>query len=112
MRMGCEVVALVEIVDESGMGGLPAQHLPGQGAAGWAVDREVAGEPGEVLGRVLGRDGDHGEVEMPAYDLGDGADRYAFVGDRVQGGSRCGPLQREAVQVRGVKAVYGGPAVG
>ena len=44
-----EVVALVEVVDEPGMGGLPSQQLVGQRARGGAVGRHEMGQPGEVL---------------------------------------------------------------
>ena len=74
--------------------------------------REEAGQPGEVLACVLGGDGDHREVEMPADHLGDVADRHALVGDRVQRRSRRGLLQRQAEEARGIEPVHGGPAVG
>jgi hypothetical protein len=44
-----EVVALVEIVDEPGMGRLPSQELAGQRARGRAVDRDERPQPTEVL---------------------------------------------------------------
>ena len=53
-----------------------------------------------------------GTSRMPADHLGDGADRHALVGDRVQRRSRRRRLQREAEQARGIEPVHGGPAVG
>ena len=56
--------------------------------------------------------GGHRDAEVPADHLGDGADRHAFVGDRVQRRPRRGLLHGQAEQVRGVEPVHGGPAVG
>ena len=107
-----EVVALVEIVDEPGMRGPPPHELAGQRARGGDVGGEEVREPAEVLACVLGRDGDHREVEVATDHLGDLADRHAFVGDPVQNRSGRGRLQRQAEEPRGIEPVHGGPAVG
>ena len=66
----------------------------------------------EVLACVLGRDGDHRELEVATDHLGDLADRHAFVGDPMQNRSGRGRLQRQAEELRGIEPVHGGPAVG
>src|SRR5712691_7180738 len=68
-----EVVALVEVVDEPGLGRLPSQQLAGQRARGRAIGPDEGSQPGEVRSCVPGSDGDHGEVEMPSDHFGDGA---------------------------------------
>lgn len=77
-------MALVEILDEPRVGGLPSQQPTRQRAGGWAVGREEPGEPAEVLSRVIRRDGGYGEIEMASDHLGHLADRDAILGDRVQ----------------------------
>ena len=79
-----EIVPLVEIGDEPGLGRLPAEQLAGQRARGWGVNREEAAKPAKVLACVLWSDGDDWELEMPSDHLGDVADRYALLGHRVQ----------------------------
>ncbi len=50
-----EVVPCFEILDQPGLGRLPAQQFAGQRAGRRAVEPEEAGQPGEVRGGVLGR---------------------------------------------------------
>src|ERR1019366_6583004 len=88
---GVEVVALVEIVDQPEMGRLPRQQLAGQCARRRAVEPEEPGQPREMLARVLGGDGDHGDVEGPSDHLGDAADRDPLTLARPQ---RKGPRGR------------------
>src|SRR5262245_17009528 len=102
-----EVVALVEIGDETRLGRLPPKQLASQRARCRRVDRQERPEPAEVRASVLWRDGDDGEIEVPADHLGDGADRHPLVGDGVQRRSRRRGFQRQAEQVRGIKAVDG-----
>src|SRR6266567_6079259 len=107
-----EVVAVIEVLDEPGMGRLPAEQLAGQRARDRVVGREEAGQEAEVPARLAGRDGDHREVEVPPDHLGDGADRHTLVRDRVQPRSRRCLLQSQAEQVCRVEPVHGGPAAG
>lgn len=44
----------VEVGDEAWLDWPPAEQLAGQRAGGWAVGREKAGKPGEVLACLLG----------------------------------------------------------
>src|ERR1035437_8178679 len=90
----------------------PRQQLAGQRARRRAVEPEEPGQPCEMLACVLGGDGDHGDVEVPSDHLGDVADRDALVGDRVQGRSRGGRLDRETEQAGGIQSVHGGSAGG
>ena len=106
-----KVMPFVEVGDEPGLGWLPAEQLAGQRAGGRRVEPEEAAEPGEVLGRVLGGDGDDRELEMPSDDLGDVADRHALLGDRVQRRSRRGLFEPETEEARRIEPVHGGPAV-
>lgn len=70
------------------------------------------GEPPEVIGRVLGGDTDHRQVEMPADHLGDPAERNAFVVHGMQPSAGRVLLQRQAVEPSDVQRVAGGPSVG
>ena len=81
---GLEVVALIEVFDQPGPGGLPSQQFACDCAGCRAVEREEACEPGEVRPGLLWGDGDHRDVEVPADHLGDVTDRHAFVGDGMQ----------------------------
>jgi len=65
-----EIVALVEIVDEPGLGGLPPQQPAGQCAGRRAVDPDEGRQKPEVLASIRGGDGSHREVEMPCDHLG------------------------------------------
>jgi hypothetical protein len=44
-----EVVALVEVLDQSGLCRLPVEQFTGEPARGRRVDRQELGEPGEVV---------------------------------------------------------------
>src|SRR6266849_4607805 len=94
-----EVVALLEVLNEPGMCRLPAQQLAGQRARDRVVGREEAGQEAELLARLVGRDGDHRDVEVSPDHVGDGADRHTLVRDRVQPRSRRCLLQSQAEQV-------------
>ena len=59
-----EVVALVEVVDEPGLGRVPSKQLAGQRARGRAVGREEAGQRQVVVTIEYGS-----ERERVAYDL-------------------------------------------
>ncbi|MFG1822052.1 hypothetical protein ACGFIJ_06170 [Microbispora bryophytorum] len=63
-------------------------------------------------GRLLLAEGDHRHAEAAADDLGEGPQRYALLGGRVQDGTGLGRLQGLAVEPGGVEAVHGRPAVG
>src|SRR5438270_13424235 len=61
-----EVVALFEILDEPGPGGLPAQSFPSRGARCRGVDRPEDAHPSEVLAGVFGSERYHADVQMPS----------------------------------------------
>jgi hypothetical protein len=62
--LGLEVVARLEVGDEAGLHGLPAEALAGQRARGRDVGREEAPDPPEVLGRLLRSDRGRGNAEV------------------------------------------------
>ena len=83
-----------------GCDGLPTQQLRVRALEAGLSAREKAGQPGEVRGCVVGRDGNDWNVEVPTDHLRDGVDRHAFVSDRVQGRARGRVPAREAEQTR------------
>ena len=107
-----EVVACVEVRDEPGLDGVPAEPLLGDRAASRDVHRREQREPAEMAVRLLAGDGDHRQVQMPPDDRGDVAERHALVADRVQARACGRGLQRQPEQARSIEPVYGGPAVG
>ena len=67
-----EVVALVEVGQEVGAGGVPGQEGAGQCAGGGHVGSEEAAQPAEVLLCVVGRDGGGRQAQAsPATAQGD-----------------------------------------
>src|SRR5277367_6049543 len=76
-----EVVTLLDVLDEAGVGGLPAQQLLGDGAGGGHVGAEQAHEDAVVF---RGGQGPDGQVQVAADGLSDLADGYAFVADGVE----------------------------
>src|SRR5215469_2260913 len=62
--------------------------------------------------RLLAGKADHRYVQMLADDLGDLAERNAFVTDRIQPRARGRRLQRQPEQMSGVESVHRGPPVG
>src|SRR5580700_5373002 len=111
-RRSGEVVAFLEVGDQTRAGRLPAEQLAGDLRRGGAVEPPEAAEPADVLPGLLGGDGYRGNAEMRGEDPGDLADRHALVANRVQRRPGGGGLQREAEQARGVVAVDRWPAVG
>ena len=81
-----------------------------------ARGRDVHGreqrEPAEVGVGFLAGDGGHRQVQVPADDRGDVAERHALVADRVQARACGRGLQGQPEQARGIEPVHGGPAVG
>jgi AcrR family transcriptional regulator len=107
-----EVVALVEVRDEPGLDGVPAEPLLGDRAAGRDVHGREQREPAEVGVGLLAGDGGHRQIQVPADDRGDVPERHALVADRVQARARGRGLQGQPEQARGIEPVHGGPAVG
>ena len=105
-------MAFVEVRDEPGLDGVPAEPLLGQRARGRDVDGREPREPAEVAVRLLAGDRGHRQVQVLADDLGDVAERHALVADRVQPGARGRGLQGQPEQARGIEPVHRGPAVG
>ena len=98
VRLRGEVVAFVEVREQSGVLGLPSESLAGQGAGGGAVEQGEGGHPGEVGLRLLGGDGGDREVQVLADDGGDVAERDGLVGDCVQ--PRAGGVSSSASRNR------------
>lgn len=107
-----EVVALLEVGDQSRTGGLPSEQVVGDLCRGGAVDSPEAAEEAEVVACLLGGDGDGGDVEMLGEDLGDLEDRHALVAHGVKHRPGGRGLDREAEQARRIIAVDRRPAVG
>ena len=76
-----EVVALFDVLDEAGVGGLPAQEFLGDGARGGHVGAQQGHQHALVF---PGGQGPGGQVQVPADGLGDLADGHAFVTDGVE----------------------------
>ena len=107
-----EVMALVQVRDERGLHGMPSQLLLGQGAGGRAVQRDDGAEEAEVVVGLLTRDGGDWQPQVLSDDLGDVPKRHALFTDPVQSRAGRGGFQGQPEQMRGVKAVHGGPSVG
>ena len=65
----------------------------------------------EERGGLLGGLADGGDVEVPADDLRDVADRHALVGHPVIPGSRGALLERQPEEAGRIELVHRGPAV-
>ena len=76
-----EVVAPFDVLDEAGVGGLPAHEFLRDGARGGHVGAEQAHQQTPVL-RCRQRPGR--QVQVPADYLGNLADGHAFVTDGVE----------------------------
>jgi hypothetical protein len=70
----------------------------------------LAGEPAEMLARVIGGNRCHWNVQMPADRFGDGADLHALVADRMPHRARRSILHRQAEEARGIEPVYRNPS--
>jgi len=79
-----EVVAFVEVGDESGVSWRPAQQFSGHCVRCRGVGAEKGAQPVEVVEGLVGRDGHHGYAESAADRLGDHPGRHAFLGGGVQ----------------------------
>ena len=74
-------MALFYVLDEAGVGGLPAQELLRDGARSGHVPAE---QGHEHAAEFLGGQGPGGQVQVPTDGLGDLADGHAFVTDGVE----------------------------
>ena len=74
-------MALPDVFDEAGMGGLPAQQVLGDGTGGRLVPGEQESEDAFVL---LNGQGPRGQVQVTADGLGDVADGNALIADGVE----------------------------
>ena len=104
-----EVMAPFDVLDEAGVGSLPAQEFLGDGARSRHVGAE---DVREHAAEIFGGEGPSRQVQVPTDGLGDLADGYAFVADSVEHGAGGSLLDREPVKTRGVLHVDGGPAAG
>src|ERR1700704_1720021 len=75
---------LVEVRDEAGPGGPPAEPLPGDRAGRRKVDRGESRERAELVAGILGSDRLGRHPQVAPDDLGDLPKRHPLVGDRVQ----------------------------
>src|SRR5262245_58355162 len=78
-----EVVAVVEILDQTWPRWLPAEALASQFARRGGVDRPDQPREAEVVQRVFGWNRRHGHVHVAADRLGNGARWYTLFGDRM-----------------------------
>src|ERR1700689_2911232 len=83
-RRVCRVRTGVDVFDESGAGGLPAEELLGRVARRREIHAEEGGDPPEMALDVVGGDRRDGQGESPADRLGDVAGGYAGFRDGVQ----------------------------
>jgi hypothetical protein len=74
-----EVVAVIEVLDQSRVGRCPAEKLLGQRARCGVVKRDGPGEIVEVAGYILRRDADGWQIQVAADGLGDLAERHALA---------------------------------
>ena len=89
-----EVVTLLDVLDEAGMGGLPAQEVLGDGTGGRLVPGEQENEDAFVL---LDGQGPGGQVQVAADSLGDIVDGNALIADGVEHRARGGLLDGQPV---------------
>ena len=78
-----EVMAVIEVLDQSRVGRCPAEQLLGQRARCGVVKQDGPGEIAEVAGYILRQDADGWQIQVAADGLGDLAERHALVGDGV-----------------------------
>src|SRR5439155_4761951 len=107
-----EVLAGVEVGDESGLHGMPSHHSLGDGARAGEVEGEEGTQETEMGVGLLARDGSHRHIQMPADDLGDFSDGNPFLSHTMQSGTRRGGFQGQAKEMRRVQPVHRGPPVG
>src|SRR5882724_120756 len=101
----------VEIGNKARLRGVPSQLFPGLCARGTVVDRGKVGEPAEMVGCLLPRLADDGQVQAAADDLGYLAEGNALFSDPVVARA-CGAFfEHQPVETGGVEPVDGRPEV-
>lgn len=83
-RRRVEVVALGEVLDQTGLDRLPAEEVAGQRGRRRVVDLGVGTEEAEVVIGLGLRDADDGQVQPAADGLGDLPEADPLVVDSVQ----------------------------
>ena len=110
-RPALEVVALLQVRDESWLRRMPPQLLLGQCARGRAVQCEKGAQETEMSGRLLGRNGDDRQTQSAADDLRNLPHRYPFFTNPMQASTRRRRLHGQAEEVGGIDPVNRRPAV-
>src|SRR5450830_197696 len=108
-----KVMAVVQVLDQAGLNGVPAKSPAGDGVRRGEVQcGHCRQEPKVARQHQLVRGDAHGGYSQASgYSLGDLAERDSLVADRVPGFA-CGSfLERQAEQRGKIADVHGGPAV-
>jgi len=108
---GVEVGAAVEVSDEADMGWAPAELLLSFRVGRGGVDGNEVGHPVEMRGCFFERFADDRQIQVAADGGGDVAEGNAFVADGVVVSAGRSFFERKAIQMRGIQAVDGGPAI-
>src|SRR5690349_7473086 len=104
-----EVVARIQVGDQSAVYGLPAPQFAGERVGRGSIGAEKPTEPREVVGSLARGDRNDRYIEPAADRLGDVAGRHTFLGDGVQNRARRRVLDRETDQATGVQSMDRGP---
>lgn len=112
VRRGCgEVVAVVEVGDEAGVGRFPSEDFACHEVGHRVVEGDHHREEPEVRLQPVVRDARGRYAQVVADALRDVAQRDAFVPDRMPPGACRRVLERQLVEVTDVECVPGGPPV-
>ena len=107
-------MAVVQIGEQAGLGGFPAEGLAGDEVGRRVALRDDVREEPEVdrHHQHVGGDAHDGQVQTAVDGLGDVAERDGPVGDRVPVAACGARLQRQAEQGGDVAGVHSVPRVG
>src|SRR5690242_9046978 len=79
-----EVRGAIEVGEQTGVRRPPAELLAGPDARGGHVELREVSEPREMFGGGAGREARRRHLQPAADDLGDRAERHAFLVDSVE----------------------------
>jgi hypothetical protein len=99
-------VALVDVVNEAGVVGRPAEQSLDSGRGGGAIHANHRGQEAEVLDGGIGGEPAHRNVEVAADGLCDVLKRDALVADGVVAGAGEGIVEGEPVEPGRVECVH------
>src|SRR5258708_3732085 len=110
---GGEVVAVVQIGEQAGLSGFPAEGPAGDEAGRRVALRDYVREEPEVSRQhqFVPGNAHGGQAQAAADGLGDLAERDALVPNRVPVSAGRALLQRQAEQGGDIAGVHGGPQV-